>query len=141
VPVLDLKEQAQHDAQQRALQGNRRNRGLPLRDFESGIFTVPKPDGGHRLCTDCRALNTFQVKSKFQLDGTKAIAQLVQPGDFGALATQKTTTWSLGCTLLIANIVGFGTQTEIDGSGARCLLGCRKRLIYAQEFSVPSSRF
>jgi hypothetical protein len=89
VPVLDLKEQAQHDAQQRALQGNRRNRGLPLRDFESGIFTVPKSDGGHRLCTDYRALNTFQVKSKFQLDGTKAIAQLIQPGDFGALVDMK----------------------------------------------------
>jgi hypothetical protein len=87
--VLDLKELARYDAQQRALQGSRRNRGLPLRDFESGIFTVPKSDGGHRLCTDYRALNTFQVKSKFQLDGTKAIAQLIQPGDFGALVDIK----------------------------------------------------
>ena len=62
---------------------------LPLRDLESGIFTAPKSDGGHRLCTDRRALNTFQVKSKFQLDGTKAIAQLIQPGDFGALIDVK----------------------------------------------------
>ena len=89
VPVLDLKRAAQHDAQQAASQNCRRQSGLPLRDFESGIFTVPKSDGGHRLCTDYRALNQFQVKSKFQLDGTKAIAQLIQPGDFGALVDIK----------------------------------------------------
>ena len=89
VPVLDLRQQAQYDCQQRKVQDDRRARGLPYRDFESIIFTVPKSDGGFRLCTDYRKLNHFQVKAKFQLDGTKAIASLIQPGDYGALIDIK----------------------------------------------------
>jgi len=85
IPVLNLQQQAAYDRQQTLIQYDRRRRGLPYRDFESAIFTVPKGDGGLRLCTDYRALNVFQVKSKFQLDGTKSIAQLIQPGDYGAL--------------------------------------------------------
>ena len=89
IPVLSLPRQAAYDRQQRLIQFDRRRRGLPYRDFESAIFTVPKGDGGMRLCTDYRALNKFQVKSKFQLDGTKAISQLIQPGDYGALVDMK----------------------------------------------------
>ena len=89
IPVLDLPQQARYDRKQSLIQADRRRRGLPFRDFESAIFTVPKSDGGFRLCTDYRSLNKFQIKSKFQLDGTKAIAQLIQPGDYGALVDIK----------------------------------------------------
>jgi len=89
VPILDLKGRARYDQEQSQIQAERQRRGLPFRDFESAIFTVSKADGGHRLCTDYRALNVFQVKSKFQLDGTKAIAQMIQRGDYGALVDIK----------------------------------------------------
>ena len=49
IPVLDLPQQAAYDRQQRLIQFDRRRRGLPYRDFESAIFTVPKGDGGARL--------------------------------------------------------------------------------------------
>lgn len=89
VPVLNLRQQAEYDLQQEILTAERRKQGLPYRDFESVIFTVPKSDGGFRLCQDYRQLNMFQKKSKFQLDGTKAIAQLIQPGDSGMLVDVK----------------------------------------------------
>jgi hypothetical protein len=89
VPILELKGIARHDQKRSQIQAERRRRGLPFRDFESAIFAVPKTDGGLRLCADYRALNVFQVKSKFQLDGTKAIAQMIQRGDHGALVDIK----------------------------------------------------
>jgi hypothetical protein len=89
VPILNLRQQAKYDQQQSNVQAERQRAGLPFRDFESAIFTVPKGDGGLRLCTDYRALNMFQVKSKFQLDGTKAIGSMIQPGDYGALVDIK----------------------------------------------------
>jgi hypothetical protein len=89
VPVLDLRGRERYDQEQSQIQTDRRRRGLSYRDFESAVFTVPKADGGMRLCTDYRALNVFQVKSKFQLDGTKAIAQMIQKGDYGALVDIK----------------------------------------------------
>jgi hypothetical protein len=85
VPILDLKGRARCDQEQSQIQAERRQRGLPFRDFESEIFTVPKADGGLRLRARYRALKFFQVKSKFQLDGTEAIAQMIQRGDCGAL--------------------------------------------------------
>ena len=89
VPVLDFRKQARYDQDQTKVQKGRRARGLPFRDFESAVFTVPKSDGGFRLCTDYRKLNQYQVKGKFQLDGTKAISQLIQKGDYGALVDVK----------------------------------------------------
>ena len=89
VPTLNLQQQARYDQQQSSVQAERRRAGLPFRDFESAIFTAPKGDGGLRLCTDYRALNVFQIKSKFQLDGTKAIGSMIQPGDYGALVDIK----------------------------------------------------
>lgn len=89
VPVLSLAERAEYDRRMEAEWSARRANGLPPRDFENRVFTVSKADGGHRLCTDCRPLNMFQTKSKFQLDGLKSISQLIQPGDFGSLVDIK----------------------------------------------------
>ena len=89
VPVLNWRERARYDQAQLAVVEHRRRRGVPFRDFESTTFTVPKADGGFHLCTDYRQLNQFQIKGKFQLGGTKAIAQLIQPGDYGALVDTK----------------------------------------------------
>ena len=64
-------------------------RGLPRQDFESGVFTVPKSDGGHRLCTDFRALNEYVDVPKFQMEGVKQGAELIQRGDYAMLVDLK----------------------------------------------------
>ena len=89
VPVLSRRQRSEYDARLRRDWIMRKNHGLPPRDFENRVFTVPKSDGGFRLCTDCRALNVFQRKAKFQLDGVKTIQHLIQPGDYGALIDIK----------------------------------------------------
>ena len=89
VPVLSPKQRTAYDTRLRRDWLARHNLGLPPHDFESRVFTVNKADGGFRLCTDCRALNSFQLKAKFQLDGVKSIRHLIQPGDFGALVDIK----------------------------------------------------
>ena len=68
---------------------NRIRRGHTLRDFESGVFCVPKSDGGFRLCTDYRELNTFSRKSKFQMEGVQQVAELIQQDDYGMLIDLK----------------------------------------------------
>lgn len=64
-------------------------RGLHRRDFESGVFTVPKSDGGHRLCTDFRALNEYVDVPKFQMEGVKQAAELIQRNDHAMLVDLK----------------------------------------------------
>ena len=70
VPLLTSeKEVENYNAQQEFLFRRGQARNLPLRDFESGVFTVRKSDGGHRLCTDYRELNKFSEKQRFQMEG------------------------------------------------------------------------
>lgn len=88
-PILSPSRREPYDRDLLRDMHNRRRSHLPLRDFESRIFTVPKSDGGLRLCTDSRDLNTFQRKAKFQLDGIKQISQLIQAGDFGCMMDIK----------------------------------------------------
>ena len=71
-------------------------RGLGPRDFESGVFCVPKSDGGFRLCTDYRAMNTFSKKSKFQMEGVQQVAELIQQNDYGMLIDLKDCYLTLG---------------------------------------------
>ena len=97
VPVFDTRCQiAQYDHRQLATQARRRNQSLPFRDFESTVFTVPKKDGGHRLCTDFRPLNRFAERSHFQMEGVQQVAELIQPGDFGLLVDLKDCYLTLG---------------------------------------------
>ena len=78
-----------YDARQWARYKKRRAEGRPLRDFESGVFTVPKSDGGYRLCTDYRELNKFSEKQKFQMEGVQEVAELIQRNDYGMLVDLK----------------------------------------------------
>ena len=70
--------------------------GKPHRDFESTVFTVPKKDGGHRLCTDYRQLNMFQRKLPFKMEGVQQVADLIQPDDFGMLVDLKDAYLTMG---------------------------------------------
>ena len=70
--------------------------GKPHRDFESTVFTVPKKDGGHRLCTDYRQLNMFQRKLPFKMEGVQQVADLIQPNDFGMLVDLKDAYLTMG---------------------------------------------
>lgn len=91
VPILHAEsERKQYDRKMLAactqrLQSTRGNR----QDFESAVFTVPKSDGGHRLCTDFRALNAFVQIPKFQMEGTQQVAELIQRNDFAMLVDLK----------------------------------------------------
>jgi hypothetical protein len=74
----------------------RQGLGKPHRDFESIVFTVPKSDGGFRLCTDYRKLNVFQRKLPFKMDGVQQVAGLIQPNDFGMLVDLKDAYLTMG---------------------------------------------
>ena len=81
---------------QMKLYRKRRSEGRPLRDFESGVFTVAKSDGGYRLCTDYRQLNKFAERQKFQMEGVQEVAQLIQKDDYGMLVDLKDAYLTLG---------------------------------------------
>ena len=85
-----------YNAEQMRIYRKRRAEGRPLRDFESGVFTVTKSDGGYRLCTDYRELNKFAEKSKFQMEGVQEVAELIQQGDYGMLVDLKDAYLTLG---------------------------------------------
>ena len=87
---------ARYDRQQQVIFNQRRTQNLPFRDFESTVFTVPKKDGGHRLCTDFRPLNAFAEKSHFQMEGVQEVAELIQQGDYGLLVDLKDCYLTLG---------------------------------------------
>jgi hypothetical protein len=90
VPVMTSDAKVKnYNAQQAYMHRRRMAQGLPLRDFESGVFTVPKSDGGHRLCTDFRQLNKFSEKTKFQMEGVQEVAEMIQRGDCGMLVDLK----------------------------------------------------
>ena len=99
-PIIPLcrteSEVEKYNKVQMDLYRRRRAAGLPLRDFESGVFTVAKNDGGYRLCTDYRELNKFAEKSKFQMEGVKEVAELIQPQDYGMLVDLKDAYLTLG---------------------------------------------
>jgi len=83
VPIFQAEsERKQYDRAMMAECNQRTSRGRHRRDFESAVFTVPKSDGGHRLCTDFRALNAFVQIPKFQMEGVQQVAELIQPNDF-----------------------------------------------------------
>ena len=97
VPVMTSDAEVKnYNAQQAYLHRRRMAQGLPLRDFESGVFTVPKSDGGHRLCTDFRKLNKFSEKTKFQMEGVQEVAEMIQRGDYGMLVDLKDAYLTLG---------------------------------------------
>ena len=97
VPLLTSeKEVENYNAQQNFLFRRGQARNLPLRDFESGVFTVSKSDGGHRLCTDYRELNKFSEKQRFQMEGVQEIAEMIQQGDYGMLVDLKDAYLTLG---------------------------------------------
>ena len=85
-----------YDRKQMQIMQNRRRQGKPYRDFESPVFTVPKSDGGHRLCTDYRALNRFQRKTPFKMEGVQSVADMPQAGDYGMLVDLKHAYLTLG---------------------------------------------
>ena len=89
VPVLTEIERERYDRLR--LQECRRRvaRGKHRRDFESAVFTVPKYDGGHCLCTDFRALNYYVKIPKFQMEGVQQVAEMIQQGDFAMLVDLK----------------------------------------------------
>jgi len=89
VPVLREDQLADYDRRQLLIYNDCRLRGFAPRDTESSVSTVPKSDGGHRLCTDYRRLNNFQRKEKFKLDGVPQVAEMIQPGDFGCVLDLK----------------------------------------------------
>ena len=97
VPVLASDSEVEaYDARQWARYKKRRAEGRPLRDFESGVFTVPKSDGGYRLCTDYRELNKFSEKQKFQMEGVQEVAELIQRNDYGMLVDLKDAYLTMG---------------------------------------------
>ena len=97
IPILTSDKAVKiYDVQQSFLYRQRKARGLPLRDFESGVFTVPKSDGGFRLCTDYRELNKFAEKQKFQMEGVKEVAEMIQQNDYGMLVDLKDCYLTLG---------------------------------------------
>jgi hypothetical protein len=90
VPLLTSeKEVENYNTQQGFLFRRGQGRNLPLKDFESGVFTVSKSEGGHRLCTDYRELNKFSDKQKFQMEGAQKITEMIQQGDYGTLVDLK----------------------------------------------------
>jgi hypothetical protein len=90
VPVLgSRRERVLYDQRQEHEQQRRRSQGNAFRDFESGVFTVPKSDGGHRLCTDYRMLNEFQKKKPFKMDGVQTVADMIQQDDYGMMCDLK----------------------------------------------------
>ena len=76
VPVMTSDAEVKnYNAQQAHVHRRRMAQGLPLRDFESGVFMVPKSDGGHRLCADFRQLNKHSEKTKFQMEGVQEVGR------------------------------------------------------------------
>ena len=97
VPVMTTERDVNnYNTQQEFLHRRGMALGLPHRDFESGVFTVSKSDGGHRLCTDYRMLNKFSEKTKFQMEGVQNVAEMIQRGDFGMLVDLKDAYLTLG---------------------------------------------
>ena len=97
VPVLKWDwEVHQYNLNNAKAYAQRRAKGIPARDFESGVFCVPKSDGGFRLCTDYRQLNEHAKKGKFQMEGVQQVAELIQKDDFGMLIDLKDAYLTLG---------------------------------------------
>jgi hypothetical protein len=85
-----------YNREQMALCRERRAQGKPLRDFESGVFAVAKSDGGYRLCADYRELNKLAEKQRFQMEGVKDVATMIQRNDFAMLVDLKDCCLALG---------------------------------------------
>lgn len=90
VPILESQCEVRHyHAHQKDICRQRTAAGLPRRDFEQSIFTVPKSDGGHRLCTNYIKLNKFAQVDRFQMEGVEQVSTLIQPNDYGMLLDLK----------------------------------------------------
>jgi hypothetical protein len=97
IPILHSESAVEaYNRKQMLLFRDRRARGIPLRDFESGVFCVAKSDGGYRLCTDYRRLNKFSDRSTFQMEGVQQVAEMLQKGDYGMLVDLKDCYLTLG---------------------------------------------
>ena len=53
-------------------------------DFVSGIFLVPKKDGGHRPIINLKRLNEFIPHHHFKMEGIYMLKDLLKQGDFMA---------------------------------------------------------
>ena len=51
----------------------------------SQIFTVPKPNGKHRVVINMKPLNEQVKKEKFRMETIKDVKSLIQPNDYGAV--------------------------------------------------------
>ena len=97
IPILHSDAEVdRHDREQTAIFRSRLARGMPLRDFESGVFCVAKSDGGWRLCTDYREFNKYAEKERFQMEGVQEVAELLQKSDYGLLVDLKDAYLTMG---------------------------------------------
>lgn len=102
----------EYDRQELKRMRIRRSQGMPFRDFESPVFTVPKSDGGMRLCTDYRELNRFQRNESFKMEGVQSVSELLQRGDYGMLVDLKDAYLTLGLHPYHRNICGTDLNIE-----------------------------
>ena len=115
----------------------RRARGMPLRDFESGVFCVAKSDGGYRLCTDYRELNKFSQKQSFQMEGVQEVAELIQRRDYGMLIDLKDCYLTMGLHPSQRKYRTAGSRAPPPGcvtSGRQFPSGRQKRQKFARKF-------
>jgi hypothetical protein len=132
-----------YNQQQMALRRKRRAQGKPLRDFESGVFTVAMSDGGYRLCTDYRELNKFAGKQRFQMEGVKDVATMIQRDDFAMLVDLKDCHLTMGLhpSPSASTVASAAPKQTCVASGRLFPLERPKHKSFMRRFSDHSSAF